>query len=286
VFFENQGCLDTYNKPITREDKREFVNLLQCKRGLKRNDLPVFSAIDTLKIALKLHGDQLVLGWSGGKCSTIVLHMALKLKPDIKVIFTNTGVEFPENVKYVRKVTNLWNVNLTELKPDTSFWKIVEEYGFPQIQSKSYRQKRQSWNKNQDKKPMCCFLLKELKRFAFYKEHNITGDIGGLRACESRTRAIHIGRMGMIYYVKRGMVTYHPIALWNKRKCEKYLEDNKIPFNETYITQNRNGCWACTAYIGWKNNLLKYSPKMYEFLRKKMRKKQGPLDTLLKVKKL
>jgi len=130
-----------------------------------RNRYAELQAEEVIHRAVEECGDHLTLGWSGGRCSTIVLHMALKVKPNITVIYNNTGVEFPENVKYVHDVAKMWGANLTELRPETTFWKIVKEFGFPKFSSQSWGKKRGSWNRNSDRRPMCCFLLKVITRF-------------------------------------------------------------------------------------------------------------------------
>lgn len=248
--------------------RRERVLLAQARRGLKRNGLKEYEAVDVIKRAINECRNQLTLGWSGGKCSTIVLHITLKLNPNIQVVYNNTGVEFPENVEYVHHVKKLWNVNLTELHPDTTFWKIVKKHGFPTYRTLGGNIDKR--DKSRSRIPKCCHLLKEKKRLKYYKDNNILGDISGLRASESRVRAIHIGQRSQIYTVKtRGnMNVYVPIALWTKEMCEQYLSENQIPYNKTYDTQNRNGCWPCTAYKGWEKNILKYNPRMYRTIQK------------------
>jgi len=168
----------------------------------------------------------------------------------------------------------LWGINYYELHPDTNFWKIVEEYGMPKFRQfgGSKRTKLlERYGKKVARRPMCCFMLKEKPRYKFYNENNIEADITGLRASESRIRAIHIGQRGQIYQVTKpkDFTVYHPIALWSNRKCEHYLEKHNIPHNPVYDTQTRNGCWACTAYRGWKKNILKYNYKMYRLLQHK-----------------
>ena len=252
---------------------REKGLLTMARRGMTRHGFKELEPMEVIKRAIESHGDSLTLGWSGGRCSTIVLHMALQINPKIQVIFNNTGVEFPENVKYVHEVTKTWNLNFKELKPKENFFRDIQpKYGFPQMRSKTFGKltdkKRKLMKNCHDKRPMCCFLLKEKPRYRFYRAYAITGDINGLRACESRVRAIFIGQRGQIYSIKkpRPMMVYCPIALWSSPQCEVYIQENNIPFNETYKTQTRNGCWPCTAYKSWKENLLRYNPRMYRLV--------------------
>jgi len=57
--------------------------------------------------------------------------LVLEQEPNISVIFNNTGVEHPETVRFVRDLAERWKLNLIEIRPEVSFWEIVEKHGFP-----------------------------------------------------------------------------------------------------------------------------------------------------------
>ena len=56
------------------------------------------------------------LAFSGGKDSTVLLHLIRQVKPDITVIYGNTGVEYPECVKFSRQIAQDWNLKFHETK--------------------------------------------------------------------------------------------------------------------------------------------------------------------------
>lgn len=58
---------------------------------LAKNGSRSFSPQDVIKMAVQNHRDKVAVAWSGGRCSTVVLHMALRVNPDIKVMFVDTG---------------------------------------------------------------------------------------------------------------------------------------------------------------------------------------------------
>lgn len=253
---------------------REESNIKMAVTGMIRNNHPILPPKKIIEKAINDFKENLVLGWSGGRCSTVVLNMALEIDGNIKVIYTDTGIEFLENVEYVNEVADLWGVNLTTLKPDTTFWEIVDKWGMPQFRrfGASPKLKREElYGKRVPRRPMCCFYLKEKPRYEYYRENDIMADLTGLRACESRIRAMLINQRGMFYTVTKpkNFTTHHPIAIWSTPRMEKYLEKHKIPHNKVYDTQTRNGCWACTAYKGWEKNIMKYNPRMYKFLQSK-----------------
>lgn len=71
---------------------------------------------------------QVYVSFSGGKDSTVLLDLARRIYPDIEAVFVNTGLEYPEIVKFVQTVDNV-----TILKPKKRFKEVVEEYGYPVI---------------------------------------------------------------------------------------------------------------------------------------------------------
>ena len=78
--------------------------------------------------------DGVYVAFSGGKDSTVLLHIVRSLYPNIEGVFANTGNEFPEIVKFVRKQENIkW------VKPRKSFTKVLKEEGYPVISKKTSR---------------------------------------------------------------------------------------------------------------------------------------------------
>jgi 3'-phosphoadenosine 5'-phosphosulfate sulfotransferase (PAPS reductase)/FAD synthetase len=81
------------------------------------------------------NGGNIFLSFSGGKDSTVLRHIALRLFPDIKVVFSNTTNELREVVKYVKTFPDVITVF-----PKLSFKQVIQKEGFPLI-SKEVSQK-------------------------------------------------------------------------------------------------------------------------------------------------
>ena len=68
------------------------------------------------------------ISFSGGKDSTVLLHIAREVNPNIPAVFVDTGLEYPE----VRNFA-LSQENVIKLKPKMSFREVVDKYGYPLI---------------------------------------------------------------------------------------------------------------------------------------------------------
>ena len=72
--------------------------------------------------------DGVYVSFSGGKDSTVLLHIARRLFPSIKAVFVDTGLEYPEIREFVKSFENVdW------LKPKMNFKQVIEKYGYPFI---------------------------------------------------------------------------------------------------------------------------------------------------------
>lgn len=239
-----------------------LVESARIRKAQRDCPVPILKPIDCIRKALDDWGPYHTwVSWSGGRCSTVVLHMALQVKPDIKVLFNDTGVEFPETYEFIKRITKEWNVNLTVLKPSTTFWKIVEEYGFPML-----RGKYKADSKSKDGRPMCCTVLKEEP----LRKARIKCTITGIRVSEARMRMFVVAQKGQYYKAKTlKRWQFHPIAFWTTEDLLRYIEENEIPVNKIYgMGHTRCGCWPCTGYITWQKSLAQSHPKLYRFLAK------------------
>ena len=68
------------------------------------------------------------VSFSGGKDSTVLLHLVRSMYPDVQAVFVNTGLEYPEIQAFVKQHDN---VNI--LRPSMSFNEVLGEYGYPMI---------------------------------------------------------------------------------------------------------------------------------------------------------
>jgi len=240
----------------------------------------VTEAIKLLKDNI-FNGYDTVVTFSGGKNSLVALHLTLQVKEDVKVVFNNTTNDFPENLKYVRKIAKEWNLNFYELKPRLTWVQCMEKFGFPHISREKYGE------------PPCCNILKTEPMYHWllkqWKTRNI---ITGISAYENRARwklFLHLGKVYETFEIGRGagkklLLPYkvkkiHPVMDWKEKEIWDYIEKNDLPVNPIYEKYNikRFGCMLCTGHLAWKEQLEKVNPKALRWILRKL-EKQYNLD--------
>lgn len=103
--------------------------------------------------------DGVYVSFSGGKDSTVLLTICRNLYPDIKAVFVDTGLEYPE----IRDFVRTWD-NVEWIKPKMNFKKVIETYGYPFI-SKQVSKRCQEWRNAIEKG-------KDITKTEAYKEFN------------------------------------------------------------------------------------------------------------------
>lgn len=72
--------------------------------------------------------DGVYISFSGGKDSTVLLDIARKMYSEIKAVYVDTGLEYPEIKHFVKGFDNV-----EIIRPEMVFKDVIVKYGYPMI---------------------------------------------------------------------------------------------------------------------------------------------------------
>src|SRR4030042_6465157 len=104
----------------------------------RRQNLPLSEKIEISQCVIEQwwkHWDEKVyISFSGGKDSTVLLHLVRSIFPDVPAIFIDTGLEYPEIKEFVKQQDNVITI-----RPKLSFRQVIEKWGYPIISKEQSR---------------------------------------------------------------------------------------------------------------------------------------------------
>lgn len=214
-------------------------------------------------------GDVFV-SFSGGKDSTVLLHMVRKFYPNVPAVFVDTGVEYPEVRRFVKTFDNVvW------LKPKMDFKQVIEKHGYP-IVSKEVAKKieeirttkseklrninlyghENGWGKMPEKwrflidapfkiSPRCCDVFKKRPVYQYCKETGRKPFIGTMTE-ESRLRRNIYLRRGGCNAFDATHPSSTPLSIWTEKDIWEYIKKYNLPYCSLYDKgAQRTGCMFC-----------------------------------------
>ena len=199
------------------------------------------------------------VSFSGGKDSTVLLHLVRELYPDVPAVFVNTGLEFPEIQKFVKSFDNV-----KIIYPKMSFNQVIQKYGYP-ILSKDLSKKIDSARRGQewalkflegraviDDRPSdyniekylplvsadflishkCCDVMKKRPAHEYEKETDRKPILATMTE-ESKLRHEAWLKAGCNSFLT-GREISKPMSFWTTQDVLKYIKENNIPIAEPY----------------------------------------------------
>ena len=72
------------------------------------NETLLFDRLEMIKTTINKYGeDKFYISFSGGKDSTVLLHVVRSVFPDVPAVYSNTGLEYPDIRKHVKQFENV-----------------------------------------------------------------------------------------------------------------------------------------------------------------------------------
>ncbi len=239
-------------------------------------DIKLTITKNRIKEWYKYWNGKVYVAFSGGKDSTVLLHLVRSIYPDIEGVFCNTGMEYPEILQFVRTVLNImW------LKPKMNFKQVIEKYGYPVISKKismgisRYRNTKSCIQKylrlnggiNPSSRKIqqrtiskkwhflinapfkiserCCDIMKKTPFYQYNKKSNKKAFVGTM-IVDSDLRKQSVKRYGCNAF-KMKHPQSRPLSLWNENDIWKYIKMFNLTYSKIYdIAEiDRTGCVFC-----------------------------------------
>jgi 3'-phosphoadenosine 5'-phosphosulfate sulfotransferase (PAPS reductase)/FAD synthetase len=212
------------------------------------------------------------VAFSGGKDSTVLLHIVRKLYPDVPAVFCDTGLEYPEIRDFVSTFENVvW------LKPKLTFKETLEKYGYPVISkeqaqciyehrhhnvcerrrrrdleghgNKGRRRVSLKWQHLITEAPFeishkCCDVMKKRPMNAYSKETGRVRFVGTMAGDSSLRQQLWVKNGCNALTVGRPYSA--PLSHWLEEDIWEYLHTRNVPYSSIYDKgYDRTGCMFC-----------------------------------------
>lgn len=164
-----------------------------------------------------------------------ILHLLRSIRPDVPVLFLNTGFHFPETLEFKDRIARMWNLKLVELRGEHGTAERQAEINGPEL-----------YRRDPDR---CCHINKVLPLQKALE--NYDGWISGLRRDQSPLRSATPIVEAQMLPSGDEILKIHPLARWSRAEVNSYVADNGIPTHPLLEKGFASiGCQPCTAAIG------------------------------------
>ena len=188
-------------------------------------DLRAASPQAILARAIEQYGDSLALVSSFGAESAVLLHMVAQIKPDLPVLFLDTGMLFGQTLDYRQQLAaRLGLTNVRDLRPQFQDLATTDP-------------KADLWKTDTD---ACCHIRKVLP---------LDRALGGYEAWITGRKRFHGGDRLRLAVVEEtdGKIKFNPLANWGKEELDAYVLAHDLPPHPLVeFGYPSVGCWPCT----------------------------------------
>ena len=181
-----------------------------------------------LRAAIEEFGDEVALVSSFGAESAVLLHMAAQIKPDLPVLFLDTGMLFGQTLDYRQQLAaRLRLTDVRDLRPRFEDLAVNDPNA-------------ELWRTDTD---ACCHIRKVIPLDLALAEFSawITG-----------RKRFHGGARLRLPVVEAsdGRLKFNPLANWTKAELDAYAEEHDLPAHPLVAFGYPSiGCWPCTSPV-------------------------------------
>jgi phosphoadenosine phosphosulfate reductase len=227
--------------------------------------------------------DDIVLHFSGGKDSLAVIALCRPWWDKIKVLYCNTGDEFPETREVIDAIKKL-PITLIEVSPDEPQPDHVAKYGYPSDVLPLRNTQYYSWLTGREmtgvdtQHPMnCCgkLLFEPLQQATLAIGATLV--IRGQRMAEDKHSPVRSGD------VIDGVEYLFPIENWDDNDVDQFLTDSgvSIPTHYQHVRKSLD-CMTCTAFLDESKDKIAYlkqfHPETYQEVTQRLKAIKASID--------
>jgi len=185
---------------------------------------------DTILKLLGEDGRQACVTCSFQAEDMVVLDLVRKVRPDVAVLFLDTGYHFPETYAYRDRMARLWSLNLVNVHPALPVESQEAVYGKLYVIDSN----------------RCCHMRKVEPLMAALAGYDIW--FTGLRREQSPSRAGLQTVESQTLPGGKDIVKVNPLAAWTTKEVWAYLRVNEIEHLPLYDQGYTSiGCQPCTS---------------------------------------
>lgn len=181
-----------------------------------------------LETAVETFGGRLALVSSFGAESAVLLHMAAQVKPDLPVLFLDTGMLFGQTLDYRRALAaRLGLTGVRDLRPHFADLATADPDA-------------RLWRTDTD---ACCHVRKVLP---------LDRALGEFDAWITGRKRFHGGdRLSLpVVETADGKLKFNPLANWDKTALDAYMAAHDLPAHPLVAQGFPSvGCWPCTEAV-------------------------------------
>jgi phosphoadenosine phosphosulfate reductase len=164
---------------------------------------------------------------------TCIMDMATRIRPNVPILFLETGFHFAETLAFKELLTERLDLNVIDLVGDYTVERQAAEFG----------------ERLYERDPAACCELNKVAPFT-KALHHFDAWITALRRDSSPTRA----KTSILeqYELEPGkwMLKANPIANWSRRDVWQYVKERDLPHNPLYdLGYATIGCAPCTRIV-------------------------------------